>query len=477
MNIAIILIILLAGAFVTYCSGNKLALKSALLFSIAGAIFSIALLLKTGIAGTQYTIGWISNPNISFSLNADGLGMIMLLMTTILTPIILLTSISSDIKNEKVFYSLVLFMEFAMVGCFLSSDALLYYIFWELSLIPIYFLIVIWGNGEFEKRRKAAVTFFVYTFAGSLFMLAAIIYMYKVTGSFLLQDFYNANLSLTEQIWIFVAFFLAYAIKLPIFPFHTWQANAYQKAPFVGTMLLAALMCKMAAYSIIRWQLPITPQAAQELQPYVIVLCIIGVIYASILALKQDDIKRFFAYASLSHVGLIAAGAYSLTLDGLLGSTILMLAHAIEVIGLFLAAQVIKRRTNTSLISEMGGIKGHAPKFSFFFFMIVLASIALPLTFNFIGEFTIIYGLYQVSIWYAIFIGTCLFLAAFFMLRMFQYVMLGENSKNPFMDLTINEGMIFSCLIAVIIFFGVYSKPIADLVTPSLQEIVTYINR
>lgn len=477
MNIAIILIILLVGAIVTYCSGNRFASKVALLFSVAAGIFSIAFLLKYGVSGSTYTLEWIKSPNISFALKADGLAIAMLLLTTILTPIIITATLARDFKNEKLLYALVLFMEFAMIGCFLSSDALLYYVFWEMSLIPIYFIIVMWGNDEMLARRKAAMNFFLYTFAGSLFMLAAIIFLYTKTGSFLLQDFYNASLTEGEQIWVFLAFFLAYAIKTPIFPFHTWQANAYEKAPAVGTMLLAGLMSKMGAYSIIRWQLPITPYATEHLRSIVLVLCIIGVIYGAIIALRQDNLKRLLAYASLSHVGLVAAGSYALTYDGLQGAVTLILAHGFAVVGLFYAADIIYNRTGKTLISELGGIKAHAPKFTLAFFIIVLSSIAIPLTFNFIGEFTILYGLYQVDIWYAILTGTTLFLGAFFMLRMFQYVMLGEASKTPFRDLSYTEIIVFTMIAAVLIFFGIYSTPIADLVSPSLHEIATYINR
>lgn len=477
MNIVIILIILLVGTVVTYMSGNRFASKVALLFSVFAAVFSGAILLQYGSAGTTFSAEWISNPHISFSLNADGLAIAMLLLTTILTSIVLLTAWSTEIKNERLFYSLVMFMVFAMCGAFLSSDALLYYVFWELSLIPIYFIIVLWGNGEVTKRRKAAMTFFMYTFAGSLFMLAAIIYLYTKVGSFQLEAFYNADLSMTEQVWIFLGFFLAYAIKIPIFPFHTWQANAYQKAPAVGTMMLGGLMSKMGAYSVIRWQLPVTGDAALELRWIIVPLCIIGFIYGTIIALKQDNIKRFFAYISMSHVGFIAAGAYSLTFDGLLGAVLLILAHGVGVIALFFASDVIYKRTNRALISQLGGIKNQASKFTGAFFMTILAAISIPLSFNFVGEFTIMYGLFQVNIWYAVMIGTSMFLGAFVMLRMYQQVMLGEAKLKAFDDLDKMEGIIFASLTILFIFFGIYSKPIVDLVTPSLEVITTYINR
>ncbi len=477
MNIAIILIILLVGAILTYFSGNRFASKVAMLFGVAAAIFSVALCQKYGAAGANYSIDWITNPNISFSLKADGLSIAMILLTTVLLPIIILGTQSREFKNEKLLYSLVMFMAFAMTGAFLSSNALLYYVFWEMSLIPIYFIIVLWGNGEIAKRRKAAMTFFLFTFAGSLFMLAAIIYLYTKTGSFQLEAFYNANLSNTEQIWIFLAFFLAYAIKIPIFPFHTWQANVYQKAPAIGTMLLAGIMSKMGAYSVIRWQLPVTPYASQELRTFVLILCSIGVIYGAIMALRQNDLKRLLAYASLSHVGFVAAGAYALTYDGLQGAVVLILAHGFGIVAMFYSADVIQTRTKTLTISELGGIKEHAPKFSVAFFLSILSSIGIPLTFNFIGEFTIMYGLYQVSLWYALAVGTSLFLGAFFMLRMYQHVMLGEPSKKSFRDLSKTEVTVFALIVGVLIFFGVYVKPVTDLVSTSLTEIVMYINR
>lgn len=477
MNIAIILIILLVGAILTYLSGNRWASKVAMLFAVITAVFSVALLLQYHHTGANFSVQWINNPSVTFSLKVDGLSLIMLLLNSLLLPIILLTIASHTVPYEKLLYSLILFMSFAMTGVFLSSDALLYYVFWELSLIPIYFIVVLWGNGSKTKRRRSAMTFFIYTFAGSLFMLGAIIYLYTKTGSFQLQAFYNANLTDGEQLWVFLAFFFAYAIKIPIFPFHTWQANVYQKAPLVGTLLLGALMSKMALYSAIRWQLPVAPHAAKSLQMVVLILSITGVIYGSIVALKQDNLKRFFAYASLAHVGFIAAGIYALTFDGIQGAVLLMVAHGFGVVGLFFGSEVIYRRFKTPLISQMGGIREQAPKFTLAFFFMIMASIAIPLSFNFIGELTIMYGLYQVNIWYTLLIGTSMFLGAFFMLHMYQYVMLGETSKKPFADLTVNEGIVFILLSAVLLFFGFYSKPIVDLVSPSLQEILMYVNR
>ncbi|WP_163399847.1 complex I subunit 4 family protein [Flavobacterium fluviatile] len=479
MNVSTILIILLIGAFATYFSGDKLASKVALLFSLAALGCSVVLLNNYN-AGVNISVicNWITQPKIAFALNADGLGLAMVLLTLALTPIIIFSSFGNEYKNAKSFYGLILFMAFAMTGTFLAADGLLYYIFWELALIPIYFIALIWGNGDADERRKAVVKFFIYTLAGSLFMLTAFIYLsQKANGSFLIEDLYKLELSSCEQFWIFLAFFFAYAIKIPIIPFHTWQANVYQKAPTVGTMLLSGIMLKMGLYSVIRWQLPIAPLAAKEYLYIFIGLGIAGVIYGSIVALRQKDLKKLLAYSSLAHVGLIAAGSYTLTLDGLRGAVLQMIAHGFVVVGLFYAAEVIFRRFETRNISELGGIRTQAPKFTSMFLILVLASVALPGTFNFVGEFTVLYSLSQINIWFAILGGTTIILGAYYMLRMFQHVMLGETNSKTFADVTLNEGISFAVIIAVLLFFGFYSKPITDLITPSLETILNVINK
>jgi len=478
MDVSFILIILLIGAFATYFSGDKLAPKVALFFGLVSLGFSVYLLsLFNARQNIDFISAWITKPSISFSLKADGLSLAMLLLNTALTPLIIFSAFGNEFKNAKNFYALILFMSFAMAGTFLASDGLLYYIFWELALIPIYFIALIWGNGDAEERKKAVVKFFIYTLAGSLFMLTAFIYLYGKAGSFLLEDLYKLELSSQEQLWIFLGFFLAYAIKIPIIPFHTWQAKVYQKAPTVGTMLLSGIMLKMGLYSVIRWQLPLAPAAAKEYMTVFIALGIAGVIYGSIVALRQKDLKKLLAYSSLAHVGLIAAGAYTLNLDGFLGAVLQMIAHGFVVVGLFFVAEIIYRRYETREIAEMGGIRSQSPKFTSMFMILVLASVALPSTFNFIGEFTVLYSLSQVGIIWAILGGTTIILGAYYMLRMFQHVMLGETNAKLFKDVTFNEGFVLVSIIAFLLFFGIYPKPITDLITPSLQEILTQINR
>ncbi|WP_411377416.1 complex I subunit 4 family protein [Flavobacterium psychrophilum] len=478
MNVSFILIFLLFGAVATYFAGDKLAKTVALFFSLASIVGSIFILnqYNQGI-NSDFIANWISNPNLYIALKVDGLSLAMLLLTTVLTSIIIFSSFGNEYKNSKSFYALVLFMSFAMVGTFLSADAFLYYIFWELSLIPIYFIALIWGSGDPEARKKAVIKFFIYTLAGSLFMLVAFIYLFQKVGSLMIGNLYAIHLTNQEQFWIFLAMFLAYAIKIPIIPFHTWQANVYQKSPAVGTMLLSGIMLKMGLYSVIRWQLPIAPFAAKMYMPILIGLSIAGVVYGSIVALQQRNIKKLLAYSSLAHVGLIAAGAYTLTLDGLRGAVLQMIAHGFVVVGLFFAAEVIERRFNTQEIAEMGGIRIQDNKFASMFMIVMLASVALPGTFNFVGEFTLLYSLYSANIWFAVIAGTTIILGAVYMLKMFQHVMLGEANAKTFKSITANESIVFVVIIVVLLFFGLFSKPITDLVTPALQEILLKINK
>lgn len=478
MDVTLLLLILLIGSIATLLAGNKLASKVAFFFSLIAFGFSISLLLQfnQGV-DINFLSKWISNPNVALAFKADGLSMAMVLLTSILTPLIILSSFGNIFSNSKNFYALVLFMSFAMTGTFLAADGLLYYIFWELALIPIYFIALIWGNGDADERKKAVVKFFIYTLAGSLFMLIGFAYLYSKAGSFLLEDLYKLELNTIEQLYIFFAFFIAYAIKIPIIPFHTWQAKVYQKSPTVGTMLLSGIMLKMGLYSVIRWQLPIAPAAAKEYMPVLIGLSIAGVIYGSIVALRQKDIKKVLAYSSLAHVGLIAAGCYTLTADGLNGAVYQMIAHGFVIVGLFFAAEVIFRRFETRKISELGGIRSQASKFTSLFMILVLASVALPGTYNFVGEFTVLYSLSQINVWFAILGGTTIILGAYYMLKMFQNVMLGETNAKVFAEVTLNETLVFVIIIGCLLFFGLYPKPINDLVNPSITEILKVINK
>ena len=475
MDISIVLIVLLVGALVTYLSGNKFASKIALVSSIA-AFGATLLALNAFQAGDDLDVNfpWISQLNINFALHVDGLSLVMLLLTTGLLPLIILSGFITKFENSKSIYALMLFMGFAMAGTFLASDGFLYYIFWEIALIPIYFIALNWGNGDLEERKKAILKFFIYTFAGSLFMLLAFIYLYTKGGSFDINKLYALQLTHVEKTYIFFAYFLAYAIKIPLIPFHTWQANTYSKAPAVGTMLLSGIMLKMGLYSVLRWQLPLSDSAAKEYMPIILALSIAGIIYGAIVTLKQKDIKKFLAYSSLSHVGLIAAGLYSLTIEGFQGAVLQMLSHGIVIIGLFYVVELIYSRYNTYQIKEMGGIRIQDTYFASLFMIIMLASVALPTTFNFIGEFNLLYSLFKVNIWYAVIAGTTIILGAFYMLRMFQKVMLGSETKS-FHKISKQESIVLVIVVGLTIFFGLFPQPIIDLITPSLQSILTQI--
>lgn len=475
MNISIVLIVLLVGALVTYFSGNKFASKTALVSSIAAFVATIVSLnaFQNG-EDLDVNLPWISQLNINFALHVDGLSLVMLLLTTGLLPLIILSGFITKFENSKSIYALMLFMGFAMAGTFLASDGFLYYIFWEIALIPIYFIALNWGNGDVEERKKAILKFFIYTFAGSLFMLLAFIYLYTKGGSFDINKLYALPLTHIEKTYIFFAFFLAYAIKIPVVPFHTWQANTYSKAPAVGTMLLSGIMLKMGLYSVLRWQLPLSDSAAKEYMPIIVALSIAGIIYGAIVTLKQKDIKKFLAYSSLSHVGLIAAGLYSLTIEGFQGAVLQMLSHGIVIVGLFYVVELIYSRYNTYEIKQMGGIRIQDTYFASLFMIIMLASVALPTTFNFIGEFNLLYSLFKVNIWYAVIAGTTIILGAFYMLRMFQKVMLGSETKT-FHKISKQESIVLVLVVGLTIFFGLFPQPIIDLITPSLQSILTQI--
>lgn len=477
MDVTAILLLLFIGSLLTYFSGDKWASKIALVFSL-GAFGLTMYLLNLFQNGTNinHLSNWIDVPKVSFAYQADGLSLAMVLLTTALTPLIIFSSFGNQFNKSKNFYALVLFMAFAMTGTFLAADGLLYYVFWELALLPIYFIALIWGNGDADERKKAVLKFFIYTLAGSLFMLVAFAYLYTISGSFLLKDLYAINLTTQEQFWIFLAFFAAYAIKIPIIPFHTWQAKVYQKAPTVGTMLLSGIMLKMGLYSVIRWQLPIAPEAAKTYMPILIGLSIAGVIYGSIVALRQKDLKKLLAYSSLAHVGLIAAGCYTLTVDGLNGAVYQMIAHGFVIVGLFFCAEIIYRRYETRKIEDMGGIRSQTPKFSSMFMILVLASVALPGTYNFVGEFTVLYSLSQVNLWFAVIGGTTIILGAYYMLRMFQKVMLGATNEKLFADVTTNEAITLVVILGFLLFFGLYPKPFTDLVSPAIETTLQQIN-
>lgn len=466
----------LLAALLVLLSGNKLASRMALALSlveVALTCYAYMIFKSEGSDAFYVYREWISDPKIGFHLAIDGLSFLMIGLTNLLLPLIILSAFNRNIQNTKGYFALMLFMQFALVGVFIAMDGLLYYIFWELALIPIYFIALRWGG---QNRVSVTLKFFIYTLAGSLLMLFGFIalYWYSPAHSFDIRDLYNNTICSCKQGWLFWLFFLAFAIKIPIVPFHTWQADTYREAPTQGTMLLAGIMLKMGTYSLIRWLLPVLPHGVAEWGPWAIALSVIGIVYASVIAIMQRDLKRLFAFSSLAHVGLISAGIFAMNIQGLQGSVVQMLAHGVNVVGLFLCADIILHRTKTLQIEQLGGIRNQAPQFNTLFMIIVLGSIALPLTNGFIGEFLLLYGVYAYNSWLAVFAGLTIILGAVYMLRMFQKTMLGKSSDQTgiFEDLYWNEKIVLGVIAVIIVVMGIYPQPLFDMAQPALEQIL-----
>jgi NADH-quinone oxidoreductase subunit M len=480
MLLVVVLFLPLLFSLLTFLSGERMAK----FMSLAGglATFAVCLFLKIGFTKggynpIEYSHEWVTRPLINFSLLLDGLSFMLVTLTTFLIPLIIFTTYRKNIENAKSFYSLILLMEFGLLGVFLAADGFLFYIFWEVALIPIYFIALLWGeNKDAEFRNRAVFKFFVYTLAGSLLMLVGFIYLYQHTGSFNIKHLYESNLSDKEQSFLFWLFFAAFAVKIPVFPFHTWQPETYKEAPTAGTMLLAGIMLKMGLYGLMRWLLPVFPHGVAQWTPIVIALAVVGVIYGSVIAIKQDNLKKLFAYSSFAHVGLIAAGIFTLTREGFQGAAMQMFAHGFNVVGLFFAAEIILQRTGTLSIAQLGGIRNVAPKFAACFVIVVLASVALPTTNAFIGEFLLLFGVYEYNTWLAVLAGLTIILGAVYMLRMYQYVMLGETNTATvaFEDLSWKELLVFVCIIIAIFELGLFPKQMMSMMQPSLDLILNY---
>lgn len=476
MTIYILLLPLLAS-LIALAAGNKFASRLALFFSAAElllTVYAYLIFTKEGYAPFAIQHAWISSPSISINLGVDGLSLLMVMLTNLVSPLIILSAFNRNIENASRYFALILFMQFAMLGVFMSFDGLLYYIFWELALIPIYFIALNWGG---KNRVAVTLKFFIYTLAGSLLMLVGFIYLYwkNPNHTFNWHELSAlTNVCSCDQSWLFWLIFIAFAIKIPIVPFHTWQADTYSESPTQGTMLLSGIMLKMGIYSLFRWLLPIVPAGVAQWGPLALTLCIIGVVYASVIAIMQGDLKRLLAYSSLSHVGLIAAGVFVLNSSGMQGAAVQMLAHAINVVGLFYCADIIINRTGTSNLYLLGGIRNVAPRFNTLFMIVVLGSVALPLTNAFIGEFLLLFGVYTYNTWLAVFAGLTIILGAVYMLRMFQITMLGNTSEHTaqFNDLSINESIALGTIAILIFVTGIYPKPIIELVQPTLEVIL-----
>jgi NADH-quinone oxidoreductase subunit M len=428
-----------------------------------------------------FDYAWIGSLGIRFSAGIDGISILLVLLTGLLVPLIVLSTFKHSYKQSSLFYALMLYMQAALMGVFTARDGFLFYFFFEAALIPIYFLAAMWGG---SNRVAVTFKFFVYTIFGSLFMLLALVYLYYQTPatdlsahSAAIADFYKLNLTPAAQNWLFWAFFIAFAIKMPVFPFHTWQPDTYVESPTPATMLLAGIMLKMGVYGLIRFILPIVPLGVETWGRTAIILAVIGIVYGSIIAIRQRDMKRLIAYSSFSHVGLMAAGVFSQTETGMQGALIQMLAHGINVVGMFFVADVIFSRTNTNQLDQLGGITKSTPRLTVFFMIMLLGSVALPLTNGFIGEFLLLHGVFTYNHYLGLAAGFTIIFGAVYMLRMFQKSMFGMPSARTesFADLNSTESLVFIPLVVLIFWIGIYPQTFLKVTEPSVVSIMKYI--
>lgn len=419
---------------------------------------------------------WINSMNANWSFALDGFSLLMVFLTCIVSALIFAT-IRSTHNYNKTFYALAWLMIGAILGVFTTKDGFVFYVLWEVALIPIYFICLIWGG---ENKAKITFKFFAYTLFGSLLMLASLLYLYQNSlNGWDINALYSAgrSMSLVEQNFVFWGIFLAFAIKLPIFPFHTWQPDTYTIAPTQGTMLLSGLMLKMGTYGIARWLLPMVPDAVAENSHYAIVLSVIGVVYASCIAMVQKDLKRMMAWASIAHVGLISAGLFVANTSGINGAFLQMLSHGINVVACFFVVDVIYERTKTNEMKALGGIRGVAPIFGFFFLIVVLANIAMPLTNGFAGEFLLLNGVFEYQKYIAALAAISVVLSAAYMLKAYQKVMLGETKEATisFYDLLTWEKTVFVSMTLLVFIFGLFPNAIIQLLETNVLVLLATV--
>ncbi len=441
----------------------------ALGFAIVAFLTSLALLVSfdNGEAGLQLetSLPWIGTPTIAYHIGVDGLSIWLVILTTFLTPIGILISWRHIARRVKEFYVFFILMEFGLIGVFVALDLFLFYVFWEISLVPMYFLIGVWGH---ERRIYAAVKFFIYTTVGSLMMLAAIIYLYTRIGTFdytiLISMLSSGRVDLTrvEEGILFLAFFLAFAIKVPIFPLHTWLPDAHVEAPTAGSVMLASVMLKMGCYGLLRYCLPLFPTASRKFAPWIIALAIVGIIYGALVALVQPNMKKLVAYTSVSHLGFVVLGIFTFTQYGADGAVYQMLNHGISTGALFILVGYLYERQHSLEICDYGGVSTMAPWLATTFLITSLASMGLPVLNNFVGEYLVLQGAAAASFRLAAFAAVGVILSAAYMLWLYQRVFYGETPpevRARVHDLVPREWAAILPLVAMMVWMGVYATP------------------
>jgi NADH-quinone oxidoreductase subunit M len=477
------------GMAVVLFGGERNAKHTALAFATIELLVSIPLwfAFNPASAAFQFTAAapWIPEWGIYYRVGVDGISLLLVLLTTFVTPITILGSFKYIAKREKAFYAMMLLLEMGVLGVFIAQDLFLFFMFWELMLVPMYFIIGIWGG---ERRIYSAIKFFLFTAFGSLLMLVGILYLFfkyrALTGdvSFAYMDLLQVPLTFTEQYWLFGAFALAFSIKIPLFPFHTWLPDAHVEAPTPGSVILAAILLKLGAYGYLRFLLPLFPQASTHptIVGILLVLAVIGIIYAAWVAAVQPDAKKLIAYTSVAHMGFVVLGIFALTLQGVQGAMIVMLSHGLSTGAMFLMLGMLYERRHTRTIAEFGGLGAVAPVFGAIFVFTALASIGLPGTSGFVGEFLALLGAFQTHPWIAVIASTGVIFAAYYMLPMVQRIWFNrldrpENERLP--DLSRREMTVLIPLVVGMLWLGIYPKPVLERMEVSLEALIESVER
>lgn len=458
---------------------------AALITSVTTGAMSVWMLVEfpSGAAGFEFVSkhSWISQWGISWHLGVDGISLFLVVLTGVIFPLVI---VGVDIHhNEKPYLAWLLLLEAALMGSFLSLDLFLFFVFFEFVLVPMYFLIGGWG---YDRRVYAATKFFIYTMAGSAFMLVGIIATAVLArgdvGSLtfnVVEIAEKANFSVATGRWLFVAFALAFAVKIPLFPLHTWLPDAHTEAPTAGSVILAAVLLKMGTYGLLRFGIYLFPEASVWARPVIFTLAVVGILYGAIVAAMQTDLKRLVAYSSVAHMGFIVLGIFALTQQSMSGGVIQMVNHGVSTGALFLLVGMIYERRHTRQIDELRGIQHVAPIFAGFFMVVMLSSIGLPGLNGFIGEFLILIGSFPTARWWVVVATSGVVLAALYLLWAYQRVFHGEpdEANRSFREVTLREGALLSAVVAVIVFTGVYPKPILDRIEPSVKELLEHVEQ
>ncbi|MEO6681557.1 MAG: NADH-quinone oxidoreductase subunit M [Ginsengibacter sp.] len=480
---------LVTGLIAFFIKDSRKVKTFAILSALATLVVSIIALTFSDVAnhpeyGVYHNVSYVWMPYIgsSFSVGMDGMGFLLTFLTSLSYPLIFASTWKNEYKNAHSFYGLMLLSQAGIMGVFVAYDALLFYFFWELALIPIYFLCSKWGE---EKRIQATFKFFIYTFLSSLLMLVGIIFVYLHTPayapdsahSFSLMAFYNAVLEPGQQQWLFWLFFAAFAVKIPIFPLHTWQPGVYEQGNYPSVMVLSAIMVKMGVFGMIRWMIPIFPAASESYADIVIVLSIIGIVYASAIALVQNDLKRFIAWTSIAHLGLMGAGIFVRNESGLQGVILEMFNHGVNILALWIIVDIIEKKTGVRKIKELSGLAVKSPSLAIFLVIIAFANIGLPLTNSFVSEFLMFNGLFQYNKIFAVVAVSGIILSSAYMLRMVQYLFFGTPNElsekvGPISGL---QKIVLGVIILFVIGLGVYPEPVFNLTQNFVSDILARV--